>query len=49
MTEHAAEDHTGAERDEPLVDDLVDETRGPEEDRPELLPDTTRTTPEPPD
>jgi hypothetical protein len=49
MTEHPGEDFTGGELDEPLVDDLIDETRGPEEDRPERAPDTTPTTPEPPD
>jgi hypothetical protein len=39
VTDHPAEDFTGGELDEPLVDDLIDETRGPEEDPPgELLP-----------
>jgi hypothetical protein len=33
MTQHPAEDFSG-KRDEPLVDDLLDETRGPEEDGP---------------
>jgi hypothetical protein len=29
MTEHPAEDFSGSKTDEPLVDDLLDETRGP--------------------
>jgi hypothetical protein len=29
-----ADDFTGGELDEPLVEDLLDETRGPEEDHP---------------
>jgi hypothetical protein len=33
MTEHPAEEF-GGKFDEPLVDDLLDETRGPEEDGP---------------
>jgi hypothetical protein len=33
MTKHPAEDFSG-KLDEPLVDDLLDETRGPEEDGP---------------
>ena len=45
MTEHPADDVVGGELDEPLVDDLIDETRGPEEDP----PDATKLTPEPPD
>ena len=32
MTEHP-EEYSGAEPDQPLVDDLIDETRGPDEDR----------------
>jgi hypothetical protein len=34
MTEHRAEDFSGRKPGEPLVDDLLDETRGPEEDGP---------------
>jgi hypothetical protein len=33
MTKHPAEDFSG-KLDQPLVDDLLDETRGPEEDGP---------------
>jgi hypothetical protein len=33
MTEHPAKDFSG-KLHEPLVDDLLDETRGPEEDSP---------------
>lgn len=45
---------TGAEPDEPLVDDLVDETRRPGHnpeagDREQPDPPTTPETPEPPD
>jgi hypothetical protein len=36
MTEHPGEDFTGGELDEPLVDDLLDETRRPDEDGPLL-------------
>jgi hypothetical protein len=43
MTEHPAENHT--DLDEPRVEDLIDETRGPEEDPPADVP----LTPEPPD
>jgi len=42
MTEHP-DDFAGGP-DEPLVDDLIDETRGPEEDPPAETP----LTPEPP-
>ncbi|TWD81255.1 hypothetical protein FB561_2366 [Kribbella amoyensis] len=53
MTEHPAGDVTGAELDEPLVDDLIDETRGPEEDppagRPTDDPAEVPPVPEPPD
>ena len=45
MTEHPADDFVGRALDEPLVDDLIDETRGPEEDP----PDETKLSPEPPD
>lgn len=51
MTDHPVEDVTGTESDGPLVEDLIDETRGPEEDPPkdgttddpaELPPDPAR-------
>jgi len=45
MTEHPAENFTGGELAEPLVDDLIDETRGPEEDPAGEIP----VTPEPAD
>ncbi|HET6295126.1 MAG TPA: hypothetical protein VFG33_17205 [Kribbella sp.] len=45
MTEHPADDFIGGQFDGPLVDDLIDETRGPEEDPPGESPPT----PEPPD
>ncbi|MDX6239714.1 MAG: hypothetical protein QOG10_4529 [Kribbellaceae bacterium] len=34
MTDHPTKDFGGRKPDEPLVDDLLDETRGPEEDGP---------------
>jgi hypothetical protein len=49
MTDHPAEDYTDA--DAPRVEDLIDETRGPEEDPPEAtdVAEELPVTPEPPD
>jgi hypothetical protein len=51
VTDQPAEDFTGGELDEPLVDDLIDETRMPEEDSPEVreaADGVTPPAPEPP-
>jgi hypothetical protein len=60
MTQQQGKDFTGADPDEPLVEDLLDETRRPddhdvpEEDKPKAAreqpdPPATKEVPEPPD
>ncbi|WP_344217797.1 hypothetical protein [Kribbella sancticallisti] len=49
MTEHPGEEFTGGDPDEPLVDDLIDETRRPDADHPQPDPQDLPETPEPPD